>query len=218
MVTFVPMQFTDEKEERIISESALIFKRLGIKSVNMDDLAARMGMSKKTLYKYVADKGELVRKVFEFHIHHERAQLNAIAAKGLNAIDESFEIMHMVVNMVKDLHPSVLFDIQKYHPELMRDMDEKRGAIVAASVKENLRKGIDEQLYRSDLNIDFISSLYVAAIEGIMSRLAHEPGLVSFQVLYLELFRYHIRGIASAKGLDYLIEKVKNERQANPPI
>jgi AcrR family transcriptional regulator len=211
------MQFIDEREERIIRESVTIFMRYGIKSINMDDLATRLGMSKKTLYRYVSDKNDLVARVFAFQMSEEDCQLRSISEKHPNAIDESFEIMHMVMSMIKDLHPSVLFDLQKYHPELMREMECKRNSVVLETLKKNLQKGIAGGYYRADLNIDFISSLYVSAVEGIFHKLSFDQTGLSFQDLYLELFRYHIRGIASERGLAYLVEKVNKERQAKSP-
>ncbi len=210
------MNFTDEKEERIIRESTHIFMRYGIKSVNMDDIASRLGVSKKTLYKYVSDKADLVERVLHFQSHLEDEILKEIGSKNLNAIDENFEILGMVMNMVKDIHPSVLFDLQKYHPELMRKMEEERNETIQSTLKNNLKKGVAEGLYRTDLNTDFIASIYVSAVESIFRELSFENAGLSFQDLYLELFRYHIRGIASDKGLNYLVEKIKRERQINP--
>lgn len=209
------MNFTDEKEERIIRESMHVFKRFGIKSVNMDDIASRIGISKKTLYKYVSDKADLVGRVFEYQLLLEGESLREIRAKNLNAIDESFEILGMVMSMVKDIHPSVLFDMQKYHPELMRQMEDKRTEIIQDMLKNNLKKGVAEGNYRTDLNTDFITSIYVSAVEGIFKELSFENSGLSFQELYLELFRYHIRGIASDQGLSYLIDKINRERQIN---
>jgi AcrR family transcriptional regulator len=210
---FVAMQFKDEKEERIIRESTAIFKRFGIKSVNMDDLATQLGVSKKTLYKYVSDKDELVHRVFEFHALQEDCEIQQITERNLNAIDESYEIMRMVLNMVRDLHPSVLYDMKKYHPEIMHKMQCTRDDIIATTLRKNMEKGVQEGYYRDDIRPDFIASLYVSAVESIIEQLAGNESTASFKDLYLELFRYHIRGIASEKGIAYLIEKVNQERQ-----
>lgn len=209
------MNFKDEKEERIIRESTAIFKRYGIKSVNMDDLATKLGVSKKTLYKYVSDKDELVHRVFEFHAMQEDCEVQAITDRNLNAIDESYEIMRMVLNMVRDLHPSVLYDMKKYHPEIMQKMQCARDEIIASTLRKNMEKGVREGFYRADIRPEFIASLYVAAVESIFELLAGADATASFKELYLELFRYHIRGIASEKGIAYLVEKVKQESQTN---
>ena len=48
-----------EKKERIINGALELFMRMGVKSVNMDDVASHLGMSKKTLYQFVQNKSDL---------------------------------------------------------------------------------------------------------------------------------------------------------------
>jgi AcrR family transcriptional regulator len=52
-----------EPKERILIKAEELFMQFGIRSVSMDDIANNLGMSKKTLYQYYADKDELVDAV-----------------------------------------------------------------------------------------------------------------------------------------------------------
>jgi AcrR family transcriptional regulator len=205
----------DEKAQKIISAATEVFMRFGIKSVNMDDIARHLGVSKKTLYKYVSDKNDLVTKAFDMHCSLEDNAISTIQALGLNAIDEMFEVQRMVITMVKDLHPSVLYDMQKYHPEQMKRMEESRHQTISDTMVRNMEKGMKEGLYRDDLKPDIVAALYVSAIETFFRKVAFDETEYSFQDLYLELFRLHIRGIASEKGIQYLIEKVRQEQNTN---
>ena len=51
----------DEKIDRILSESLQLFKKFGIRSVSMDDIAKELGMSKKTNHQYKGDKIESIK-------------------------------------------------------------------------------------------------------------------------------------------------------------
>lgn len=205
----------EEKLTKIISEAQAVFMRFGIKSVNMDDIARHLGISKKTLYKYVSDKADLVQKCFFMHCEMEEKELSRIASIEMNAIDESFETMHFIKDMIKDIHPSIVFDMEKYYPEVMKKTEEIRQKTVYANLKANLEKGIKEGLYREDLNPEIIAHIYVSSVEAIFHSQQFMKSQVSLSDLYLELFRYHIRGIASTKGREYLIEKIKTERTSN---
>jgi AcrR family transcriptional regulator len=57
-----------EIKDRILHHADALFMRNGIKSVSMDDIAANMAMSKKTLYKWFANKDEMVHAVMEQHL------------------------------------------------------------------------------------------------------------------------------------------------------
>ena len=51
--------------EKILVKVSGMYRKYGIKSVTMDDVAHELGISKKTLYQYVKDKSDLVEKVVE---------------------------------------------------------------------------------------------------------------------------------------------------------
>ncbi|UTW64170.1 TetR/AcrR family transcriptional regulator [bacterium SCSIO 12741] len=204
------MEKMDEKLVQLLKGAMDIFMRYGIRSVTMDDLARHLSISKKTLYKYVTDKNDLVAKVFELHQDLECQTMEGIVKRGLNAIDENFEISQMVINQVKDIHPSIMYDIEKYYPEAMKQFHDYKMDVVMGWVKDNLKRGMAEGYYREDLNIDVISVVYIQRMDDFFHSNLYPPQL-SFLDIYLELFRYHIRGIASEKGVEYLKEKVAKE-------
>ena len=49
----------------IIDKAKDLFARYGIKSINMDEIAREVGITKKTLYQYIKNKDDLVLKVVE---------------------------------------------------------------------------------------------------------------------------------------------------------
>ena len=54
-----------EIRDKILSMAVQVLPRYGVKSVTMDDLAQRLGMSKKTIYQHFKDKTTLVEAVVE---------------------------------------------------------------------------------------------------------------------------------------------------------
>lgn len=198
-------------EQRFIKKVMNLFMRLGIKSLTMDDIARQLGISKKTIYKYVSDKNELVRKCVEWQSEEEYCAIAETQKAGLNAIDEIFEISKMVTELLSQLHPSVYFDLEKYYPEAWDIAVNKRKKRVYEDVVLNMNKGVQEGLYRSDLNVDVVARIYVAKMDLLFDGNLFPPHQFSFTDVYIEFFRYHIRGIASEKGREYLTKKMTNE-------
>lgn len=178
----------------------------------MDEIARQLGVSKKTIYKYVADKNELVRRAVDFQQEEEQAAIQAICSKGHNAIDELFEISRHISDMLAQMHPSVHFDLERYHPEAWKQLMTCQQQQVYTCVFENLEKGKKQRLYRTDLNSDVIAKIYIAKLDVVFDGELFPADKYKFTTVYLEFFRYHIRGIAGEKGLQYLIEKVKKEK------
>lgn len=194
----------EEKEKEIVLAATEVFMRLGIKSVNMDDVSRQLGISKKTLYKFVTDKNDLVRKSMQLHMDMEDCAIEEIQGRDLNAIDENMDIMKHVIGMLSNMHPSVIFDMEKYHPQVLKEMLDNRHDSIYKCVVENLEKGVKEGLYRKNLNIDIIAKIYINSTDAILDQSPVHIEGVSFSEKFREYFRYHIRGIASEEGIRYL--------------
>ena len=56
------------KQLDLIERAGLVFMKLGVRSVTMDDIANHLGISKKTLYNHFNDKSHLVREIISLRI------------------------------------------------------------------------------------------------------------------------------------------------------
>ena len=76
---------------------------------------------------------------------------------------------------------------------------------VYQKICQNMRQGIQAGLYRDDLNVDVIASIYVYQVGNLE---VLDDVDVPFYEAMRDIFEYHIRGIATEKGLKYL-ESIK---------
>jgi TetR/AcrR family transcriptional regulator, cholesterol catabolism regulator len=192
------------QEDAILAKSKELFFRLGVKSVTMDDLAREMGVSKKTIYQYVSNKSELVEKVMKKHVEEEKDSMCQLISNSGNAIDQTLSIIKNVLAHMKNIHPSSIYDIQKYYPKTWKVFLEFKNDFILKTIEQNLQKGVDEGLYRKDLNTNVIARLYINTIEYIVNPAFFPSIQYNFSVIYLEYIRYHIRGVVSEKGREYL--------------
>ena len=206
----------DEKEIQIIDQSSKVFMRLGIRSVNMDDIAQHLRISKKTLHQFVKDKNELVSRVVGHICSHHHTCITGICEQGHNAIDENFEITRFVAAQIGEMHPSIHFDLEKYHPEAWALLQRNEREDIYKCVTGNMQKGVKDGLYRDDLNVDVIARIYISRFDAIFDGILFPKEKYRFEDVIWELFRYHVRGMASDKGLKYLTKKVKKERDISP--
>jgi TetR/AcrR family transcriptional regulator, cholesterol catabolism regulator len=201
----------EDKKRELISQAAAIYMKYGIKSVTMDEMARLLGISKKTLYQFVADKNELVEQCLIFAHEEDIAEICQIRENCENAIDEMLQVSRFVAGRLKRVPPSVFFDLAKYHPGAMRIMTKHKQEFVKGCVADNLERGMKQDLYRSNLNVEVLSRIYIATIDHIILGDLFPEATMSMESIYREFFRYHIKGIASAKGLKYLNDLIKND-------
>lgn len=175
----------------------------------MSEICSYQRISKKTLYKFFKDKNDLVNAVMNSELERTNSVVKEIMSKGLNAIDESFEISHHVIDNIAELPPQLFFELENYYPEAYKLFEEHQNDCIRISIYENIEKGMKEGLYRQDLNIDIIVSLYLTIIYNLISAKLINSKNYSFTEIYRELFIYHTHGISSSKGLEYLNTKLK---------
>ncbi|GAA4740668.1 TetR/AcrR family transcriptional regulator [Flavisolibacter ginsenosidimutans] len=200
-----------EPKERILERSHELFNKYGIRSVSMDDIAAQLGMSKKTLYQYFSDKEELVDACFSGVLNHSRTQCLADQQQADNPIQEFFLAYDMMQEMFAEMNPSVLYDMEKYHPAAFKKFKEFKYGFLYKVLSDNLQRGIKDELYRPDIDVDVIARL---RIESVMLPFNGEvfPNNRT-QLIHIEqqLFEHFLFGLATAKG-QKLIQKYKNQR------
>lgn len=199
------------EEVKILERCERLFMRYGIKSVTMDDVARELGMSKKTLYQHFENKEELVRKVTQNHFACQNHMVEQVIRHSKTAIDEMFAIAAWMNAMSKNLNPSLIYDMRKYHPDSWQVFVDHRNNEVINSIKHNLKRGIGEGLYREDLDVEILSRIYVARMEMFIDNEIFPYEQFPPQKTFNVFMDYHIRGIATTKGIKYL-EKLKSEQ------
>lgn len=198
------------EEAKILERCERLFMRYGIKSVTMDDVARELGMSKKTLYQYFENKEQLVHKVTSHHFACQNHMVEQVFRHSKTAIDEMFAIAAWMNAMSKNLNPALVYDLRKYHPESWQVFVDHRNNEVINSIKHNLRRGIAEGLYREDLDVEILARIYVARVEMFIDNEIFPYEQFPPQKTFNVFMDYHIRGVATSKGIKYL-EKLKSE-------
>ena len=112
-------------KDQIIKTSTEMFFKLGFKSVTMDDIASRLAISKKTLYKNFSNKEELIISCSDY-IHKEiHSKFEDIIALKKNAIEENFILREMFNDMFKTDGDAPLFQLKKHYPLIFHDIRER---------------------------------------------------------------------------------------------
>lgn len=194
-------------KEKIISKASHMFLKLGFKSITMDDIAGEMCISKKTIYKYFCNKEKLIEESTAT-IHKEVHQIiNDIVVKNHNAIEENFEIRKMFKEMFKASVTSPIYQLKKHYPEVYNKVMSREINECNVTFERNIRKGIEEGLYRSNLNIACYVRFYYILIFTINENTSSER---ESQQIELEILEYHTRAMATSAGIIELEKQLLN--------
>lgn len=185
-----------------------LFIRYGIKSITMDDVAADLGISKKTLYQMVESKDALVINVLQRHIAREKANCLDLARHAANALEEIFIIMDSNSQEMAQMKHNIINDLQKYHREAWELIQTFHFEFVFKVIKDNLHRGREEGLYREDFDIDILAKLHLATAFSLFDPQIFPEGAYTRLELFKEYMLHYLHGIVSPKGLTYLKKKL----------
>jgi len=195
-----------DTKQRIQKASHDLVMRYGIRSVSMDDIAANLGMSKKTIYQYFKDKDELVEAVVDEVINTNQCACQTDIERSDNAVHEIFLVMDMMAEMLKTMNPSILHDMQKYHPAAFTKFKKHKDEFLYNICSQNLERGLKEELYRPEIAVDIlcryrVETMFIPFNPDFQQSLKHNLAKLEEEILMHFLF-----GLVSQKGYKLIIK------------
>jgi len=187
-----------------------LYKKYGIKSITMDDAARHLGISKKTLYQYFADKTEMVKEAVVQELQSRQKSFAESLTGNYNAIEELMIYYKIQIKMILDYKPNFVYDLKKYYPDIYNNYVNIKREKIINSVEQNLKKGIEEGFFRPELDVSIISRLTLMRIEGMIHSGIFDTDEIMSPKVFTEIFYFHVYGIVTEKGSDYF-EKHKSE-------
>lgn len=203
----------DEKLKEILKKARDISFTYGIRSMSMDDISRKLGISKSTLYKYVKNKTELVAKVLEFERYGFKNIFDEYNFEDVNAIDILLTVSKEVSKNFQNVNPSITFELKKYYPKLYQEHIDIRTNFIFEKIKINLQKGISQGMYRKDLSIELAARLYISRLLDLHNPDFFPPEEFKFQTLFDFMFDNWIRGISKPEGITYFEKQFEIEKK-----
>lgn len=205
--------------EKILTSSIELFSQYGFKTITMDDIARRAGISKKTLYQHFANKHEVVNESVTWYKHNTTENCAVVIGEAENAIEAMVKIIAFFDGLYKRINPMAMFEMQRFFPEAykkFRDLLLERDVMM---IRDNIVQGMKEGLYREDVNPDLMARFRIES-----SLMALQPTLMvndraNLMNVALDLGEHFMYGIMTPKGIElYKQYKAQYLKQATISI
>ncbi len=186
--------------QNIIENSARMFKIYGIKSVTMDDIATKMGISKKTLYQHISDRNDLIGRVLENEYLTITHQIGGLHAESQNALEQLIKFYLLLIKYLKQISPSAITDLQKQYPQHYQSSKNKFKILIKETLEKLIKQGKTEGLIRLDADEKVISQLHTDKIEQYKASFEKTDESLLNKTFYKEMIDYYLRGLISKQG------------------
>ena len=195
----MPSNYEHDMKEEITKRAMELFARFGVRSVTMDEIARDLSISKKTIYQYFKDKDEIVTSTTKMHMEMEKQEYQEIADSSQNAIEELSQANKCMRKDFREINPSLLFDLQKYHRKAWESwLDFK--VFIRESITSNLKRGIDEGFFRKGIDVEALAIMRVEQVQIAFDDRVFPRDKFDFRELQMLLFDHFVHGILTDEG------------------
>ena len=187
-------------KERILSEAERLFWKYGVRSVTMEDIAKQLGISKKTIYQHFSDKEQILYQVIQNKTTQNQSAMECMVIDTTNPVEEILSVLHMMQKNADQVSPNLLIDIKRYYPQAFSLFRQYKEGQIMRSILENIQKGIEQGLYRPDINPTILARMRVEQIELAFNDEMFPTDQFSMHDIQAELIHHFVRGMLTEKG------------------
>ncbi len=190
-----------EIKERILAKATEMCFRYGIRSVTMDDIAKELGISKKTIYTHFADKDEIIFQIMENEMSKDKCEWDELGKTSNNIIEKMINAQNLMKKTMEGMNPSIFLDIKRFHPRAWGLFQEHKHEFILKTITDDINKGIEEGLFRTNMNVDFMGRYRMEQVEMGFDPVVFPPEKFNMAEIQTTLMDHFIRGILTEKGL-----------------
>jgi AcrR family transcriptional regulator len=191
-------------KESIVNHAIPLFLQFGFKSVTVDDLALKMSISKKTIYTHFPTKEQLVETSVMKHFDLVIDKILSICQHSKDPIIELYQIKKEVSKYLSNEKNSPIYQLQKYYNTIYQKLKQKEFNALGSMFSASLNRGINIGLFRSGIDIDFVTRIFFNGIRGIQDVELFPIDQFKMEHLLINFSEYHLRAICTPEGIQKL--------------
>lgn len=157
--------------QRILETARNQFFNYGFKKVTIDEIAAELGMSKKTLYQHFPSKAHLLENVIDMTLQELRAKVdNILGDPEIEFLTKLQNIMTFVGSQAaRFLRKPFMRDLQKYAPDVWYKLENFRKESIHTRFASLIEEGVRRGYFRNDVDQQIVVLVYFHAVQNIIN-------------------------------------------------
>lgn len=204
-----PTAYRKELRERILAASMEEFRKHGVRAVKMDDIAIKLGISKRTLYEIYSNKETLLLEGMKMYEEDFDAYMTRfVESDEHNVIETIIEFYNLQIKQSANINPLYFEELHRY-PSVLAFFEQKHKD---RRLKQNLffKRGVNEGYFRDDVDYDILGRICDSSMEYVMRTQMYREFKLDYILHNLTLL--YVRGICTEEGvrkLDEALEAMK---------
>jgi AcrR family transcriptional regulator len=197
--------------QRIIDISSELFQTFGLKTVSMDDIAKKVGISKRTLYETFSSKDELLTMCLsEKERRQAESLMQIIEDKGNDFVDVIVKVLIHLSQELRKVNPLFFQDLDRYNFRMAFEEQRSNTEGRKQSFMKLLNKGIEEGYIRSDIDLSLTVDLFMGRNSSLKSYFSSSSHRI--ENVLGNMYLIYFRGISTIKGIERIDKIVETQK------
>lgn len=188
------------KKEFILKETLGYFLKYGVKNFTMDDIANKLGVSKKTLYQMFCNKENLLFEAVDELWESFLVQIHEIEQEEINPLQKIVKIYDFAFQTLKTMDPVFLKSLQNYQKNVMDKYQSYRSYFLNDIIKKLMLEAKSNNQIEPNIDIDFFLQVN---FENLDKQIWYEEAISNYsqEDILKYLVVYRLKGIAIQEDL-----------------
>lgn len=159
-----------QNKQKILDTSKALFYESGYSAITMDDIARKLGMSKKTLYKYYSGgKYEIMCQIIRDLKDELAGGVNKIVNNESAPYPEKLrQMLNFVGFTLANISQALLEDLQKNLPALWEELNRHKRESAYLRFNKLIEEGRRKGFINQSVNHRLIVALYASAVQNLL--------------------------------------------------
>lgn len=184
-------------KERILAISHVLFTQKGFKAVRMDDIAADLGISKRTLYEIYPNKEDLIYETFKVTTEHNMESFGKTVLTCSDTMDILTEFIKLRIKEMRNASPCLIEEMKSY-PRVQEYIETLKQQYRESSRKFYL-KAQEEGYIRKDINTELLNDIYHCMNDSFFESKVYQK--YKPEELFRTMLSLFIRSLCTQQGV-----------------
>ncbi|MDR0511232.1 MAG: TetR/AcrR family transcriptional regulator [Rikenellaceae bacterium] len=199
-----------DTRQYIIDGSARMFMDMGVKAVRMDDIAAHLTVSKRTIYELFSDKRQIVAEALEYINARQKQEHLAMFAEQDNIIEEIIAMLRWWRAHASKISRFIQ-DVRRLYPDIFHEYIACNNAEGFDMLRRKIVRGVEQGMLLPEIDVETTLFVITRSIEMLaFGERSSLPENVTRQDVFRHIVLYFFRGVATKKGIRIIDEYINS--------
>lgn len=203
------IKITKEDYSGILDTVFESLKHNGFKATRMDDIAAQLSMSKRTLYEIFGSKEKIIIEALRYSKKKTRLTVSRFFAESENVIEALIKTVIFHQAFIQDCCPDFFIDIDNHNKILRQYFNKDTSSEFHDDTLAMLKLGVQQGVFRPDLDYRFNLRIFIIQMEALKRCDDLMPTDINKSQIYLTVGLNFLRAISTPSGCEILDHYIK---------